>query len=76
MIHCFPSPDEPFFHKKNIVVHHNASGSTGNPSVPGQAYYCKISKYINQHYVVGELHMEFLKDSCSSKTESRCDSCK
>ena len=42
MIHCFPSPDEHFFfHKKNIVAHPNASGCTGNPSVLGQAYYCK-----------------------------------
>ena len=39
-------------------------------------YYCKISKYTSQHYVIGELHMEFLKDMCSSKTESRCDSCR
>ena len=36
----------------------------------------KISKYINQHYVIGELHMKFLKDRCSSKTDSRCDSCR
>ena len=73
MIHCFPSPDQPFFfHKKNIVANHKASGCTGNPSVLGQAYYCKIS----QHYVIGELHIKFLKDRCSSNTESRCDSCR
>ena len=32
--------------------------------------------YINDHYDVGELYMEFVKDTCKVKKEQQCASCK
>ena len=44
-------------------------------NVPGYNYFVKISDYISDHYDIGELYMEFIKDACIVKKGRKCVSC-
>jgi hypothetical protein len=37
--------------------------------VPGAAYFTKIEKFIESHYITGELFMEFCRDSCKEQRD-------
>ena len=73
---AYPFPDDPFFFSKaEVYKHHTASNPNGNPKVPGIFYFQKITNYIQKHYHVGQLHMNFLKDRCDESGSGSCSIC-
>ena len=68
------SEDHFFFNKEELKAFHNASTATSK-SVPGAAYFEKINVFIRNHYVHGELFMEYLKGACETSTGQLCDFC-
>ena len=68
------SEDHFFFNKEELKAFHNASTATSK-SVPGAAYFEKINVFIRNHYVHGELFMEYLKGACETSTGQLCGFC-
>ncbi len=63
--------------KKKILQTYNATvNPTKRDMMPGSAYFAKIKKFIDDHYVFGELFMEYLKGSCLSKNGTLCQWCR
>ncbi|KAL0962590.1 hypothetical protein UPYG_G00342170 [Umbra pygmaea] len=50
------------------------SGKTQRLAVPGHNYFQKIESFIDRHFEIGELYMEFLKGSCKG-SGALCDFC-
>ena len=78
-IHSFVTvkPEEAFFFNREYITQFNKSSGETQAEIPGYHYCVKIMKFINDHYHVGELYMEFIKDGCKEKDESKhCDWCK
>ncbi|KAG1674194.1 Protein CIP2A [Nymphon striatum] len=44
-------------------------------SLPGYQYFSKITCHIDEHYKIGELYMEFVKDGCTRKADESCAIC-
>lgn len=44
-------------------------------NIPGHGYFEKLDQFIELHFEVGELYIEFLKGSCASSQETICDFC-
>ena len=44
--------------------------------MPGDNFSAKTCNCINDHYVVGELYVKFIKDNCKIKKEQGCALCK
>ncbi|CAB4041881.1 Transient receptor potential cation channel subfamily A member 1, partial [Paramuricea clavata] len=59
---------------EELRVFNNTSSST-NKNLPGSAYFKKINAFIGNHYVYGELFMEYLKGACETSTGQLCDFC-
>ena len=51
------------------------ASKSSKASVPGDNFSAKICNCINDHYVVGELYMEFVKENCKIKKEQGCTLC-
>ena len=63
-----------FFNEANIFAFNKAKSDTSREQIPGTGYMNKISTFIESHYNVGELYMEFLKRTCSEHSDGRlCD---
>ena len=77
MIEAYLSEDENqfCFNQQYYAKYQSVSNQTSKDQVPGTAYFNKIMKFINCHYKIGELFMEFLKFSCAN-TNAECDFCR
>ena len=78
-IHSFVTvkPEEAFFFNREYITQYNKSSGESQTETPGYYYCAKIVKFIKDHYRVGELYMEFIKDGCKEKDESQhCNWCK
>ena len=53
--------DQFFFNEANILAFNKAKSDTSREQIPGSGYMNKISTFIESHYSVGELYMEFLR---------------
>ena len=68
--------DQFFFNGANILAFNKAKRDTSREQIPGSGCMNKISTFIESHYNVGELYMEFLKRACSEHSDGRlCDFC-
>ena len=63
-----------FFNSTQLNTYRNASVNN-KMKVPGSAYFIKIEKFIDKHYVAGELFMEFCRDACKEQREGRIILC-
>ena len=54
--------EELFFNDIDFLVTYlNASATKQSDILPGHAYYTKVLKFIEKHFQVGELYMEYIK---------------
>ena len=66
--------DQFFFDEDNILEFNKAKSDTSREQIPGSGYMNKISTFIESHYNVGELYIDFLKRACSEHSDGRlCD---
>ena len=63
-----------FFNKRYLKQYQSATSATGKQNVPGYHYIPKIMTFLERHYRIGELHMEYIKEGCEEKGEI-CDRC-
>lgn len=69
-------PDELFFFNSVHLDNYRASASARNKTqVPGAAYFRKIESFDEDHYVRGELFMEFCRDACKESREGNSNLC-
>ena len=77
-IHSFVTEkpgDTLFFNRDYLEQFQKATGGA-QKETPGYFYIKKILKFIKEHYRVGELYMEFLKDGCKENNGDQCSWCK
>lgn len=67
--------EETFFFNKNQLQDYIKASESSKENIPGSNYIAKICNYIKDHYDVGELYMEFVKDACKVKAEKQCAAC-
>jgi hypothetical protein len=66
-------PNEMFFWDKNHLMDYVHKPKTLKSTAPGHGYYSKLDKFIDAHFEVGELIVEFLKERCHET--GVCDFC-
>jgi hypothetical protein len=70
-----PLDEHFFFNQKELHMFHNSSSPEGKAQIPGAAYLKKITDFVSIHYTIGELFMEYKKQSCLQSTGEMCDFC-
>jgi len=69
--------DQFFFNEANILAFSKSKSSSAIEQIPGSGYMKKISTFVDLHYQVGELYMEYLKKTCREHQDGQlCDFCK
>ena len=53
--------EELFFNDIDFLVTYLNASATKQSDMPGHAYYTKVLKFIEKHFQVGELYMEYIK---------------
>ena len=53
-----------------------SKSETQRITIPGHAYYNKLQCFIDNHFEIGELYLEYLKGDCKRKLGDFCDFCK
>ena len=69
------SPDQLFFRDQKFLSKFHDLSEKEKPNVPGYHYYKKIQTFIENHCDIGMKYLEFVKDSCISKSVARCEFC-
>ena len=68
--------DQFFFNEANMLAFNKAKSDISREQIPSSGYMNKISTFIESHYNVCELYMEFLKRACSEHSDGRlCHFC-
>ena len=57
--------EELFFNDIDFLITYLNASATKQSDMPGHAYYTKVLKFIEKHFQVGELYMEYIKNDCS-----------
>ncbi|XP_070539440.1 uncharacterized protein [Ptychodera flava] len=70
-----PKQDRQFFFDKPYLDRFTAASKGQKKMVPGHAYYTKLQQFIDDHYEIGDLYMEFLKFDCIKRLGHKCDFC-
>ena len=65
-----------FFFNSEQLRHYQSVTSQNKCKVPGSAYINKVAEFFDNHYVIGELYMEYLRKDCERKTGKLCWFCK
>ena len=60
-------PEEMFFFDSTELNAYRSASVNTKMQLPGAAYFMKIEKFIQDHYVTGEHFMEFCRDSCKEE---------
>ena len=63
-----------FFNNEHLKQFQKATDGT-KKETPGYFYIMKILKFIEEHYRVGDLYMEYIKDGCKETSGQQCDWC-
>ena len=63
-----------FFNRSRLHDFIKAPGNSKS-NVPAYNYFVKICDYISDHYDIGELYMDFIKDACIVKKGRKWVSC-
>ena len=65
-----------FFFNRDLLQDYAKAADSQKNDVPGSHYFSNIMNYIDNHYEIGELYMEFLKDDCKHQNVQQvCSSC-
>ena len=64
-----------FFFNKDRLKKFSAASETTKMSLPGSYYFKKIFDFFEDHYEVGELYMEYKRESCVDKNGTKCKFC-
>ena len=77
LIRSLPSlkSNRQFFFNKDRLKKFSAAPETTKMSLPGSYYFKKIFDFFEDHYEVGELYMEYKRDSCVDKNGTKCKFC-
>ena len=73
--HVTPKQDRQFFFDKAYLDRFVAASKSQKTAVPGHAYYMKLQQFIDNHYEIGDLYMEYLKFNCKERLGRCCDFC-
>ena len=63
-----------FFYNKDELLAYCYKTISQRSTIPGQGYFDKIMKFMDQHLEVGDLYMEYRKGECTER-ETLCDYC-
>ncbi|MCP3927916.1 MAG: hypothetical protein GY705_02310 [Bacteroidetes bacterium] len=67
-----PSKEEMFFWDKNYLMEYVHKSKGQKAQAPGHGYYAKLDEFIQRHFKIGELFMEFVKNNCEN---AECEFC-
>ena len=67
--------EDTFFFNRTHLQEYIKAFEGSRTHIPGYNYLAKINSYISNHYEIGELYMEFLKDTCKIRKGQQCSSC-
>ena len=71
-----PSKEKYFFTDKDYLTEFYSKSETQRITIPGHPYYNKLQCFIDNHFEIGELYLEYLKGDCKGKLGDFCDFCK
>ena len=64
-----------FSNTKYLLQYTSTKSDAKRATVPGNAYFSKIEKLMQEHCENGEMYLEFLKGSCEREKSERCEHC-
>ena len=64
------TPEELFFFNSCELECYGNASENSKSKVPGAAYFRKIENLIDEHYIRGELFIEYCRDSCKERAEN------
>lgn len=64
-----------FFNTTYLLQYTSTKSDAKRATVPGNAYFSKIEKFMQEHCENGEMYLEFLKGSCEREEGERCEHC-
>lgn len=72
-IKCYLTPKQTtfFFNKKYLKQFQSCTSAESKQQVPGYYYMRNVLNFIDRHYRIGELHMEYVKEGCRENGEVR-----
>ncbi len=73
--HLSPQKSEKFFFNTEHLRQFVSSAESKQKNIPGCAYFKKISVFLKGHVQVGELYLEYLKESCQETSGTLCEFC-
>ncbi|XP_035659798.1 uncharacterized protein LOC118404665 [Branchiostoma floridae] len=70
-------PGSQFFFNRDHLLRYMKTAKTLRTSLPGYHYFHKIEVFLEKHFTIGELYMEYVKGSCKglSGEQELCDFC-
>ena len=66
--------EEQFYWDTKYLTEYLAASKSNRQKLPGHSYYSKVEKFIEQHFEIGELYMEYVKCACQASGE-KCKYC-
>ncbi|CAH3172655.1 unnamed protein product, partial [Porites lobata] len=69
------SPDDLFFFNSVYLDNYRGASERNKEQAPGAAYFRKIESFMEDHYIRGELFMEFCRDACKESREESSNLC-
>ncbi|CAB4017603.1 Transient receptor potential cation channel subfamily A member 1, partial [Paramuricea clavata] len=75
-IKCYLTPKQSpfFFNKKYLKQFQSCTAAESKQQVPGYHYITNVLNFIERHYRIGELYMEYIRDGCRENGEV-CKKC-
>ena len=76
-IHCSMTekPSDAFFFNNELLKQFQKATDGTKKETPGYFYIMKMLKFIEEHYRVCDLYMEYIKDGCDERSGEQCDWC-
>lgn len=69
-------PEELFYWDSEYLNAYLGASQSKKTGLPGYSYYTKIKAFVDTHFQVGELYMEYRKADCAVQGEEMCEHCK
>ena len=64
-----------FFNRPYLMKYASTQSEKKRLDIPGCNYLKKIYTFIDAHFIIGEMFLEYLKGSCVNTTGTLCDYC-
>ena len=64
-----------FFNRPYLMKYASTQSEKKRLDIPGCNYLKKINTFIDAHFIIGEMFLEYLKGSCVNITGTLCDYC-